>query len=51
MTMKPLTIVKYVGKVYKMVNRIVISVPRDFHYDADPLIGKQVKVEVTEAIL
>ena len=46
-----MTTIRYIGRVYKMgQDKIVISVPKEDHAAITPLIGKKVKVEVTEAI-
>jgi len=46
-----LTLVKYIGKVYKMGgNKMVISIPKEDWKRMEPLVGKKVLVSVQEAI-
>ncbi len=40
-----------ISRVVTMGNRrLIIEVPREFHEKVKPLIGKQVRVDVTEAL-
>ena len=45
-----MTIVKFIGKVSTMGDKLIIVIPKEFHKEISPLKGKQVKVVVEEAI-
>ena len=39
-----MTIVKFIGKVSTMGDKLIIVIPKEFHKEINPLKGKQVKV-------
>ena len=51
MELQSLTRVSMISRVVTMGNRrLIIEVPREFHERVKPMIGKQVRVDVTEAL-
>ena len=51
MELQSLTKVSMISRVVRMGSRrLIIEVPREFHDKVNPLIGKQVRVDLTEAL-
>lgn len=51
MTRKDALKTKFLAKVSKMGEKIVIVVPRDYHEKVKPFLGKRVRLEMDDEVL
>ena len=41
---------KFVGRISSQGDNLIVWIPKEFHKDANPLKGKQVKIVIDDAI-